>query len=80
MTVKDLLNEFKKFSVDGMHARNVLSVIKNLSKDKKTLTKDDIKNEIRNYNHDTINKALEMLEQEKCIEIKNNKIYFKKDC
>lgn len=80
MTVADLLNEFKKFSVDGMHAGNVLSVIKEMFKDKKEITKDEIKNKIRNYTSDTINKSLEMLEQEKCIEIKNNIIHFKKDC
>lgn len=76
MTVTDLILEFKKYSVDGMHAANVLKYIK---ADKKT-TNEKLKNDIRNYDRSTIKRALQLLVDEGCIEIKGKDIIFKKDC
>jgi hypothetical protein len=76
MTVGDLLNEFKKFSVDGMHANTVLTHIKKL----KNTNIAEIKNQIRNYDRKTIKKAIQLLKDEGCIEVKGNEIIFKKEC
>jgi len=81
MTVKNLLNEFKKFSADGIMTNNVLDVIKNLSKKQDNVTYDDIKNDMRNFSSSTLKKSIKTLEDEGCIEIDSeNKITFLKDC
>ncbi len=78
MKLRELITEFKKHSVDGMHGQTILKIIKKNKID----NYDDLRKEFRSFSSNTIQRTLKFLEKEGCITMAGDKIYLttEKDC